>query len=79
VAFLFLFSVAMKWRCIFTSGDSLNRFLLSFLAKMQKNLFDGKHLNRGGAACYIAKYIAKNIDSYVLEGEMAVNTQNATR
>jgi len=44
-----------------------------------KKRFDGKHLNRGGEACYIAKYIAKNIDSYVLEGEMAVNTQNATR
>ncbi|WP_272691664.1 MULTISPECIES: replication endonuclease [Providencia] len=39
-------------------------------AGAQKYRFECKHMNRGGAVGYIAKYIAKNIDGYALDGEV---------
>ncbi|MGM3174123.1 replication endonuclease [Dickeya lacustris] len=34
-----------------------------------KRQFDCKHINRGGATAYVAKYVAKNLDGYALDGE----------
>ncbi|WP_404824045.1 replication endonuclease [Providencia stuartii] len=51
----------MRKRALKEDGDE---------AGAHKYRFECKHMNRGGAVGYIAKYIAKNIDGYALDGEI---------
>ena len=51
----------MRKRALKEDGDE---------AGAHKYRFECKHMNRGGAVGYIAKYIAKNIDGYALDGEV---------
>ncbi|AIM21179.1 replication protein A [Serratia sp. SCBI] len=54
--------------------DIMRRYATAEDGDAAKNRFDCKHLNKGGAAGYIAKYIAKNIDGYALDGERDYET-----
>ncbi|NKI74930.1 replication endonuclease [Dickeya sp. CFBP 2040] len=50
--------------------DILRRYVLQQEnSDAVQRLFDCKHINKGGATAYVAKYIAKNIDGYALDGE----------
>lgn len=51
----------MRKRALAEDGDEVGA---------HKYRFECKHMNRGGAVGYIAKYIAKNIDGYALDGEI---------